>query len=292
MYLRICILFCLAAALGLPPAEGGLAVQSGILHLNGGSLQTDALEIAPGAILEGNGTLDVPSAVLSGLTAPFGNTSADTGTLLFSGALNFSGIYFCTVNGHTDLDLISATGAITGNAQVQVDKAPAAIPLDQVILSGDPASDYALFTAAQPVSYRLSTPAPGDLALTDLLGDTDLDDLPDWWEYTFYTNRIIALPGNDDDNDRSLNLQELGAGTDPRDPASVFAIVQVDTNGGHRVFWNSVDGKTYSIETTAAAIDGTFTLLTNGIAADPPVNSWTNPVPVDPAAFYRVTVTP
>lgn len=272
-------------------AAAGLAVQSGALRLDGGALRTDALEIGGGATLAGNGTLDVPAAHLQGATAPCGEYPAETGTLAFTGSVQFDGAYLCKVNGDEDVDLVLAAGPISGAAAVAVQKDPAAIPLRQAILSGDAAGDVAgiALDPAQPDDFRLEERPGGTLVLTDLVGDSDDDDLPDWWEYAYYTNRTTALPDADDDEDRSANLHELGAGTDPRDPDSVFAIVRVDADGGHRLFWNSVAGKTYAIY-AVSALGEDFTELAGDLGAEPPTNRWTHADPGPLPLFYQVRI--
>ena len=272
-------------------AAAGLAVQSGALRLDGGALRTDALEIGAAATLAGNGTLDVPAASLQGATAPCGEYPAETGTLAFTGSVQFDGAYLCKVNAHEDVDLVTAVGPVSGTADVAIQKDPAAIPLRQTILSGDASGDVSgiALNPAQRDDFRLEERPGGALVLTDLVGDSDDDELPDWWEYAYYTNRTTALPDADDDEDRSANLHELGAGTDPRDPDSVFAIVRMDTDGGHRLFWNSVDGKTYAIY-AVSALGGDFAELAGGLGGEPPTNGWTNAVPGPLPLFYQVRI--
>ena len=285
--------FGILAALSLAPrlAAAGLAVHGGSLRLDGGALRTDALEIGAGATLAGNGTLAAPAADLQGTTAPGGEYAAETGTLAFTGSVRFDGTYLCKVNAHEDVDLVSAAGPISGSAAVAVQKDSAAIPLGQTILSGDGAGDVSgiALNPAQQDDFRLEERPGGALVLTDLGGDSDGDQLPDWWEYAYYTNRTTALPDADDDEDRSGNLHELGAGTDPRDPDSVFAIVRVDADGGHRLFWNSIAGKTYAIY-AVPALGGEFTELATGLGAEPPANGWTNAAPGLLPRFYQVRI--
>ena len=293
--MRTALILLSLAVLAAPCAFGGLSVESGTLLLRGGSLQTDSLRVAAPGTLQGNGTLAAPASQINGNLAPCGNSAAETGTLHFDGALELAGTYLCTVNGHEDLDLVSASGPASGAAFIQIQKEPAAIPLGQIVLSGGDGSDVSLFSLphAQRDAFRLSSPAPGSLALTDLLGDTDLDALPDWWEFAYYTNRTLALPGQDDDGDRSVNTHEFAADTDPRDPASVFALVHVDLteSGLHRLTWNSATGKLYSIEASAAPSAPYETVATD-LAATPPLNSWTNPASTPEPLYYRVAIPP
>lgn len=295
---RIRILFGLVVPLACRLAAGGWVVQSGALRLDGGSLQSDAFATGAGASLEGNGTLDVPAADLQGTVAPCGEYPAETGTLVFTGDVLFGGAYLCKVNADTDVDLVAAAGLVSGTAEIAVEKDPAAIPLGQIILQGGIGSDVSGFALvpAQQTDFRIETVSPPvSLALTDLLGDTDGDQLPDWWEYAYYTNRTLALPGDDDDGDHSINLYEHGAGTDPRDPDSVFAIVQADADslGHHRLAWNSVDAKSYAIEATVdSANPYAPVVLASNLTASAPLNVWTNPVAEPLHFFYRVVVEP
>ncbi len=295
---RICILIGLVVPLACRLAAGGWVVQSGDLRLDGGSLQTDAFATGADATLAGNGTLDVPAADLQGTVAPCGEYPAETGTLAFTGDVQLDGTYLCKVNADADVDLVVAAGLVSGAAEIAIAKDPAAIPLGQIILQGGIGGDVSgiALIPAQQAAFRLeAVPPPVSLALTDLLGDTDGDQLPDWWEYAYYTNRTLALPGDDDDGDHSINLYEEGAGTDPRDPDSVFAIVHVDTTpaGLHRLTWNSVDAKTYAIQATAdSANPYDPVVLASNLTASAPLNGWTNPVVAPPNFFYRVVVEP
>ena len=293
--MRTLILFLSWAVLAAPFAHGGLSVESGTFLLRGGSLQTDSLRIAAPGTLEGNGTLAAPTSHIAGTLAPYGEYPAETGTLQFDGALELTGTYLCTVNGNEDLDFVSATGPASGSAFIQIQKEPAAIPLGQIVLSGNGDSDVSLFALppGQYYEFHLSTPTPGSLALTDLRGDTDLDALPDWWEFAYYTNRTLALPGVDDDGDRSINTHEFAAGTDPRNPASVFALVDVELTetGLHRLSWNSTTGTLYSIEASLTPSSRYETVATD-LSATPPRNSWTNPAATPEPLYYRVTIPP
>ena len=159
---------------------GGVAVNGGSLHMRGGSVKSDDFAVAAGGTLEGNGTIESPSSRLAGTTAPGGEYAAETGSLQFDGNVELDGTYECTVNGHDDLDLVAATGAISGAAEIAVDKEPAAIPLQREILVGDVDSDFVSFALppSQAADFRLESVSPGSLELTDVVGDTDADGLP------------------------------------------------------------------------------------------------------------------
>ena len=290
--MRRLALSLLLLSLAARPAAAGMAVSSGSLRLHGGSIRTDALDVR--GSLEGHGTLAAPSSRLAGVVAPCGDYEGETGTLLFDGAIEFDGAYACTVNGHVDVDLIRATGPVSGTATVQVVKLPAAIPLGQGILEGSPASSFTGFSlpAEQQQLMRLESSAPGQLTLTDLAGDSDSDGLPDWWEFAFYTNRTLALPGDDDDDDRSRNDQEFGAGTDPRNPGSVFALSRIDAGQTPQIQWHSVSGKSYTVQAAASPAGPFDRILATALDATPPLNTWTHSVPVSPSLSYRIAIEP
>ena len=290
--MRIPHLAIFALAATAIPALAGLAIQNGTLLLRGGSIQTDTLSVH--GTLAGNGVLATSSAHVGGILAPEGEYPEETGTLRFDGEIEFAGTYECTVNGNADVDLVQATDSIYGAASIAVSASPSAIPLEQTILSGAENSNFSAFSIdpGQASAFRLSSPAPGSLALTDLVGDSDSDGLPDYWEFAHYTNRLAAIPSGDDDDDRSDNRSEFAAGTDPRDDRSVFAIVHSGTDGGHTIVWNSVSGKTYAVQ-AAASITGAFDqALASGLPATPPLNSWTNPLPATFGPFYRIVLDP
>lgn len=282
------LLFLPLATLGAPV---GLTVNGGAFRLDGGSVRSEALVVGAEASLAGNGVFHASLADLRGSLSPCGEHPAETGTLAFTGSVRLDGAYHCKINGHEDVDLVSSAGPIAGIAAIAIQKQSGAIPLGQTILSGNAASEVSGFVLNPDpqAGFRLEERPAGALVLTDLVGDTDADGLPDWWEYAYYTNRTMAMPDGDEDGDRSLNLHELGAGTDPRDPASVFVIVHADGDGGHRLFWNSVSGKTYAIH-GASAPGGDYEELAAGIGAEAPVNGWTNAVPGPFPLFYQVRI--
>ena len=78
------------------------------------------------------------------------------------------------------------------------------------------------------------------------LTDADNDGMPDEWEI-FYG---IDDPNGDPDNDGDTNLEEHGAGTNPRDNGSfVLRIISIERSGNDVVItFNGVAGRTFRLE--------------------------------------------
>lgn len=82
--------------------------------------------------------------------------------------------------------------------------------------------------------------------------DSDGDGLSDAYEYR-YTNNLAALSGlgHDADGDGATDLQEAGAGTDPLNSASLFAVTaQQRLSATNRLTWTITPTRVYRIEST------------------------------------------
>src|SRR6266850_3808434 len=97
--------------------------------------------------------------------------------------------------------------------------------------------------------------------------------LPEAWQIQYFGHTGVD-PNADADGDGLSNLAEYKAGTNPRDPQSRFAFVQVspDPAGGIRIDWSSADGKSYAVQRSGDLLDG-FTDLFLHIPGTPPQNS-------------------
>ena len=97
---------------------------------------------------------------------------------------------------------------------------------------------------------------------------------------------------DDDDHDGFKNRDEHRAGTHPGDPDSLLEITNVrwvQTTEGHELRWPSVANHEYSVFRSTNLLAG-FDLLSNGLSATPPTNSFTDASGLDDASFYRVGV--
>ena len=78
--------------------------------------------------------------------------------------------------------------------------------------------------------------------------DSDNDGLPDAWETAHFGD--LSRDGNGDfDHDGMTDRAEYLAGTDPKAPASVLRIVQIEADPiGVHVVWQTVPGKLYRVQ--------------------------------------------
>lgn len=121
--------------------------------------------------------------------------------------------------------------------------------------------------------------------------DRDGDGLPDWWEREHFLSEIAAETAPDADGDGHSNYAEYVTGCDPNDPASAFN-ARMAVGGAVDTItlrWPSVDGRTYTIETSTDC--ATWTPLETGLPATPPEN--TRPVTPGPIRrYYRIAAEP
>jgi hypothetical protein len=101
----------------------------------------------------------------------------------------------------------------------------------------------------------------------------------------------------DSDGDGVPDPDELRAGTDPHNPASVFRILGIQREGaGVRITWSTVGGKSYLVQTTMSA-NGSFTDFGPVISMPGVGESITNIVDLDALTngaerYYRVRLGP
>jgi hypothetical protein len=102
---------------------------------------------------------------------------------------------------------------------------------------------------------------------TPLIGDTDNDGLPDWWELQSFGSlaSVAGAPTADSDGDGVSNLGEWEAGTNPTDAASVFRTSALSLSSTNlKLGFPTVIGKRYGVE-TAAAVPGGWLEAVNDI---------------------------
>ena len=124
--------------------------------------------------------------------------------------------------------------------------------------------------------------------------DTDGDGLPDNWEtqYQFDPNDSSGAngPDGDADGDRFSNIAEYLAGTNPRDPDSLLEII-TQTDGGRRLTWKSVPGKSYRVYATADVTES-FDPISPTVPATAATMAFMDFASPAAHKFYRVEVVP
>lgn len=132
--------------------------------------------------------------------------------------------------------------------------------------------------------------------------DTDGDNLPDWWEKTYFGSATGAVASDDVDGDGFTNLQEYLAGTDPLSSLSSLRIKSIQQQGDDvQITWNAPCGKTNVLQGSVGTADGSFsnsfTNLSPSIVLPGVGECATNYLDVGaatnaPSRFYRVRLVP
>ncbi len=97
----------------------------------------------------------------------------------------------------------------------------------------------------------------------------------------------------DTDGDGQSDEAETLAGTNPADPLSVFKVLDLELirDVGVQIQWSSVTGKFYSVYRDTSLEWNAPELLTNAVAATPPVNAFTDKsLPDGTACYYKVSI--
>jgi hypothetical protein len=173
-------------------------------------------------------------------------------------------------------------------------------PLTPVSAANFGAILTALDVAASGTRVILSEDASG-FAILNIVGtDADADGLDDDIEQSIIDadpndalrTRADIIPTGDFDRDGLSNYGEQVAGTSAVNADSVLAVSSVEERTENRFVlqWHSVADRTYAVHSTTN-LSVSFSLLLGGIAADPPMNSYTTTVSTA-RSFYMIEVGP
>ena len=122
--------------------------------------------------------------------------------------------------------------------------------------------------------------------------DVDADGLSDGVELWHFGTATQTVGSADSDSDGLSNADEIAAGTDPTNQASVLILTAPGVDTEELVLnWQSATGRTYAIRSTDALTNGFTNLVRSGISADAPLNAATvNVADLLGPAFYQVTL--
>jgi hypothetical protein len=123
---------------------------------------------------------------------------------------------------------------------------------------------------------------------------SDGSGLPDWWEMMYF-GHLGVNPNADADTNGLSNLQKYLAGLNPTNAASTVLITQIEaTNAAALIHFNTVLGRTYTVEKTSALTPGSWSDVgqsTSGTGTEQIVSdSIGSNQP--PQFFYRLIVAP
>jgi hypothetical protein len=156
----------------------------------------------------------------------------------------------------------------------------------QVEVDGVPAA----FAIPALTNRSVSMADRGTLERIDLLTsaqppDSDGDGLDDAWECQYFGCNGQAYL--DADNDGLTNLAEYQAGTDPTDPQSLFAFIDVQPapTAGVVLRWSSTPGRQYIILRSNDLLSG-FVEIQRDLSATPPQNSFHDPTATGAGPFF------
>ncbi|MHB8521737.1 MAG: chitobiase/beta-hexosaminidase C-terminal domain-containing protein [Limisphaerales bacterium] len=137
---------------------------------------------------------------------------------------------------------------------------------------------------------------PGLVALTDRTASSLGDGISDAWRLRYFASvsNPAAQANVDADGDGMSNAAEFLAGTDPTDRGSSlkFASVEKSPAQGVTVYWPSVTGKQYIVESSTSAGGGGWTAVSGNLSGSGQILSFTDNAQGSGGRFYRVRLGP
>jgi len=142
--------------------------------------------------------------------------------------------------------------------------------------------------------YNQALSAEEIALLYDVDIDSDSDQMADHWEFLSFGNLETADAQSNRDGDYTNDAEEFVAGTDPNNGNEYLAITAIqETSQNRSLTWQTVFGKSYSIEYSSSLESASWQALASGIFATSDRTSWND---TDAGrlgserGFYRVKV--
>jgi autotransporter-associated beta strand protein len=265
---------------------GATSVEPGAsLKLDGGSLTTDATNIAAGATLSGHGTL-VSDLNAAGAIEGRGFASGTPGVLAVEGSAFIGSNAVIRMLAGVTSDVISVSGDLSLGGTLQVSLAPVTefgrYPL--IVFTGDLTGAAGLAGIPAGTTARLSTSVPGRVDL--VIDDSDEDGLPDSWELLKFGN-LSQGPNGDRDADGTSNLAEYRLGLDPGSGGSAFRV----TCSKGTLSWPSAPGVVFTIRRNASLDPAGWRAIGTVTGGPEPTATFTDPESFE-RAFYQISFEP
>lgn len=244
----------------------------------GASLSVGELHVDAGATLGGTGSI-IGDLTVEGSITPSVQVPSPASLYVYGDVVFVAGSSFhCHAASHTQCDGLTVNGTLSGTCVVVPTKASGAVPVDKIVcgLKFGTFSGFSL-SPADEGNWRLET-SGGVLYLTDLVGDSDSNSLPDWFELEYFFVRTGTDPDGHGDDDGMTNQEEWIAGTDPTDGSASFKMGPIVRHPpaddgialGFYIEWPSVAGRHYELY-YGSAVDSRVNVM-HSHAASPPTN--------------------
>lgn len=263
---------------------GATQVESGAqLKLEGGSFETESLEIASGSTFLAHGLLTTDLNLVGTLEGR-GFASGVAGTLNLTGNAFISGTTRLRAGASADLIKVSGDLALGGTLQVSLAAGTGFGRYPLMTYGGNLEGSASLTGVPAGVTAQLSTAVAGEVAL--VIDDADEDGLPDSWEIAKFGN-LGQLADGDFDKDGTSNRAEYRLGLNPLNGSSMFRATAIGRlASGFTLNWPAATGLTFRIE-RSTSLSGNWSAL-GTLTTTSNVGSFTDPNAPAGTCFYRV----